>query len=106
MNILALSSLLLVADGLFYGIVIPLAVLLVGGAVASYFIGSFMRKKNIDKRLGEVEQRTSKMIEDASLECKALKKEALLEAKEQVLQQRKRNQKDAGKGKPPAPVDG
>lgn len=95
MNILALSSLLLVADGLFYGIVIPLAVLLVGGVVASYFIGSFMRKKNIDKRLGEVEQRTSKMIEDASLECKALKKEALLEAKEQVLQLRNDFEKES-----------
>ncbi len=88
MNYSALSSLFLVSNGVFYGVLIPLAVLLVVAAVVSYFVGSYIKQKNIDKRLGEVEQRASKMIEEASLECKALKKEALVEAKEQGLQLR------------------
>ncbi len=87
MNYLALSSLFLdVNDGVFIGVTIGLAVGLLALAVAGFFVGYILRKKQIDKRLGEVEQRASKMIEDASLECKALKKEALLEAKEQGLQ--------------------
>ena len=88
MNYSALSSLFLVSNGVFYGVLIPLAVLLVVAAVVSYVVGSYIKQKNIDKRLGEVEQRASKMIEEASLECKALKKEALVEAKEQGLQLR------------------
>ena len=87
MNYLALGSLFLdVNDGVFIGVTIGLAVGLLALAVAGFFVGYILRKKQIDKRLGEVEQRASKMIEDASLECKALKKEALLEAKEQGLQ--------------------
>lgn len=86
MNLLAFGSLFLAADGLVIGLSVGLAVLALILAVAGYFVGGILKKKEIDKRLGEVENRASKMIEDASLECKALKKEALLEAKEQGLQ--------------------
>ncbi|MCH5146952.1 MAG: ribonuclease Y [Clostridiales bacterium] len=86
MNLLAFGSLFLAADGLVIGLSVGLAVLAIILAVAGYFVGGILKKKEIDKRLGEVENRASKMIEDASLECKALKKEALLEAKEQGLQ--------------------
>ena len=94
MNFLALSSLFLVANGVFIGVTVALGVAVVGVAVAMFFVGSIFRKKSIDKRLGEVEQRAAKMIEDASLECKALKKEALLEAKEQGLQLRNELEKE------------
>lgn len=86
MNYLALSSLFLAADGVVIGLSVGLTVLAIALAVAGYFVGGILKQKQIDKRLGEVEQRAAKMIEDASLECKALKKEALLEAKEQGLQ--------------------
>lgn len=87
MNYLALSSLFLVVnDGLFIGLTVGLAVAVLAGVVAGFFVGGLFKRKQIDKRLGEVEQRAAKMIEDASLECKTLKKEALLEAKEQGLQ--------------------
>ena len=86
MNYLALGSLFLVADGVFIGVIVSIVVVLLALAVAGFFVGGLVKKKQIDKRLGEVEQRAAKMIEDASLECKTLKKEALLEAKEQVLQ--------------------
>ncbi len=87
MNYLALGSLFLVVnDGLFIGLTVGLAVAVLAGVVAGFFVGGLFKRKQIDKRLGEVEQRAAKMIEDASLECKTLKKEALLEAKEQGLQ--------------------
>ncbi len=94
MNFLALGSLFLVANGVFIGVTVALAVAVVGVAVAMFFVGSVVKKKSIDKRLGEVEQRTAKMIEDASLECKAMKKEALVEAKEQGLQLRNELEKE------------
>ncbi len=94
MNFLALSSLFLVANGVFIGVTVALGVAVVGVAVAMFFVGSIFRKKSIDKRLGEVEQRAAKMIEDASLECKAMKKEALIEAKEQGLQLRNELEKE------------
>ncbi len=94
MNYLALSSLFLVADGAILGLSIGIAAAAVVCAVAGFFIGSFIRKRSTDKRLGEVEKRTAKMIDDATLECKALKKEALLEAKEQGLQLRNELEKE------------
>ena len=86
MSYLALRNLFLAADGVVIGVSVGLSVFAIILAVAGYFVGGIFKKKQIDKRLGEVEQRAAKMIEDASLECKALKKEALLEAKEQGLQ--------------------
>lgn len=97
MNNVALGSLFLAGEvnlGVFLGVVIPLAVLLVILSVGGYILGSFIKKRNIDKRLGDVEKRAAKMIEDASLESKALKKEALIEAKEQGLQIRNELEKE------------
>ncbi len=56
--------------------------------IVGLFVGIIFNKKQTEKRLGDVRTRTKKMIDDASLECKALKKEAILEAKEQELQLR------------------
>ena len=95
MDLMALSSLFLVVDGAIIGLSVGIAVAAVVCAVAGFFIGSFFKKKSTDKRLGEVEKRTAKMIEDATLECKALKKEALLEAKEQGLQLRNELEKES-----------
>ncbi len=96
MNYSALSSLFLAVDnGVFIGVTVALCVAVVAAVAAGFFAGSLFRKRSTDKRLGEVEQRASKMIEDASLECKALKKEALLEAKEQGLQLRNEFEKES-----------
>ena len=77
---LANTALIGVAVGLSVGILVALGI--------GLFVGILINRKQTEKRLGEVQKRTKKMIEDASLECKALKKEAILEAKEQELQLR------------------
>lgn len=55
---------------------------------AGGFLGYIIYKSRTDKKIGEINQRTSQMIEAAKVECKQLKKEAILEAKEQDLKLR------------------
>ena len=87
MNTTLLSSLFL-ASAAEIGLGVGIAAAAIVFAVIGAFLGIFITKKQTNKRLGEVQERTRKMIEDASNECKALKKEAILEAKEQELQLR------------------
>lgn len=88
MSINFLSSLFLANTmnlGLAIGLIIGgVVVALVGG----FFVGVLINNKRTEKRLGDVQTRTKKMIDDATNECVALKKEAKLEAKEQELQLR------------------
>ena len=60
------------AVGLSIGIVVALGI--------GFLVGFLINRKLTEKRLGEVQTRTKKMIDDASLECKALKKEAILDS--------------------------
>ncbi len=92
MNFLAFSSLFL-ASGAEIGLGIGLGVAALV-AVGMFFVGGFLRQKSIDKKLGTVQDRTKKMIDEAALECKSLKKEAILEAKEQELQLRNEFEKE------------
>ena len=95
MNILAFSSLFLASDG--NGLVIGLGVglgVVALAAIAMFFVGGMLKQKGIDKKLGTVQDRTKKMIDEAALECKSLKKEAILEAKEQELQLRNEFEKE------------
>lgn len=64
-------------------------------AAVGGFVGSIIYKKVTDKKLGAVEVRARKMVEDATSECKALKKEAILEAKEQELKLRNEFERDS-----------
>ena len=95
MNLLAFSSLFLASDG--NGLVIGLGVglgVVALAAIAMFFVGGMLKQKGIDKKLGTVQDRTKKMIDEAALECKSLKKEAILEAKEQELQLRNEFEKE------------
>ena len=75
-------------------VIAVLAVAVVAVGVLCFFLGRRMYKNATDKKLGEVNQRISKMLEDAEGECKALKKEAILEAKEQDLKLRNEFERD------------
>lgn len=79
------SSLFLMSTGAWIGILIG-AVIAVG--VGLFFLGLFLQKKKTDKRLGEIDTVVRKMLDDARVESKAIKKEAILEAKEQELKLR------------------
>lgn len=91
MNLLGISSLFL-ANGTMVGMIVAIvvAVLAVAAAVVG-FVLFFNHKKKVDranKELGDASERAQKMVADAQAECKALKKEAILEAKEQELKLR------------------
>lgn len=61
---------------------------LVIGAVVGIFVGSKILQKKRESKIGTAEAVVAKMKEDAETECKRLKKEAILEAKEQDLKLR------------------
>ena len=73
--------------------------LIIGAFVVALAIGAFVSilvyKKLTNKRLGDVQLRAEKMIDDATQACKALKTEAILEAKEQELQLRNEFEKES-----------
>lgn len=86
MNLLAFSSLFLASTTeIVLGVCLGVAVV---AAISAFIVGGIFKQKSIDKKLGTVQDRTKKMIDAAALECKSLKKEAILEAKEQELQLR------------------
>ena len=57
-------------------------------AALCIFLGLFIQKQSFKKKQGDIKSVTDKMIEDAREECKSIKKEAILEAKEQELKLR------------------
>lgn len=82
------SNLFLASDGIVIGLGAGLGIGIIVALIVGFFVGILINNKRTEKRLGDVQSRTKKMIEDATLECKALKKEAIIEAKEQELQLR------------------
>lgn len=88
-----LSTLFLASDGNL-GLIIGMVVGIVAALALGLFIGYFVYKKNTEKKLGDVQARTQKMIDDANAECKAFKKEAILEVKEQELKSRNEFEKE------------
>ena len=84
-----LSSLFLAVDGT-VGIVVGVVVAVL--AIAAVVLFGVMYPKYYQKKLAmqlrDFKSETDKMLEEANAECKALKKEAILEAKEQELKLR------------------
>lgn len=92
MNLATISSLFLAnVPAIIFGILFGLALV---GAAGAFFIGRKLEKNSTEKQIGSVQDRTKKMIDEAALECKTLKKEAILEAKEQELQRRNEFEKE------------
>lgn len=82
---LYLNSLLLAPDAM--SIILPIICAVIGivlGVVIGIFVGRLVR----NSKIGSVESVISKMKEDAEQECKAIRKEAAIEAKEQELKLR------------------
>ena len=80
-----LNSLLLAAQ--IMNVIIPMICAVVG-ITLGFIIGKIFFEKIRSAKVGSVESIITKMKEDAEQECKALKKEAALEAKEQEIKLR------------------
>ncbi len=86
MNLSTVSSLFLASGmeiGIFIGALAVLAVAFI--AVLSLFIKHKSKVNKENRELGDASERAKKMVADAQAECKALKRDAILEAKEQEL---------------------
>ncbi len=75
-------------------ILIGAAVGLVLGIVLGFFIGSSHRKKVAEAAIGSAEKEASKIVSDALATAEAKKKEALLEAKDEIHKQRTETEKE------------
>ena len=88
MNLLGISSLFL-ANGAAIGLGVALGVVAVAAVILLVlYIRHVQKTKKAELELGEASERAQKMVAEAQAECKALKKEAILEAKEQELKLR------------------
>ena len=76
------GSLFLVANEVFVGALIGVAIVL---GVLGFVIGWILKNKSFIKKQGEIQKVVEKMLDDAREESKSIKKEAILEAKEQEL---------------------
>ena len=64
-------------------------------AVGGLLLGMFLKKVSFEKKQGEISKVTEKMLEDAREESRTIKKEAILEAKEQELKLRNELEKES-----------
>ncbi len=83
------SSLLLAVDAWAIALLVVLPILGIAlGGVAVWFILKQVSKKKSAQKLDETSRRVEEMLAKAEAECKQLKKEAILESKEQDLKRR------------------
>ena len=85
MHNLITGSLFLMSEGLSVGLIIAAAVIF---AVGGLVLGWFLKNNSFKKKQGDIQKVTEKMLDDAREESKTIKKEAILEAKEQELKMR------------------
>ena len=55
------------------------------GCIGCVFLGSYLRKKNAEAKIGSAEQEAKRIADEAAKDAEATKKTAILEAKEQIL---------------------
>lgn len=69
-------------------------IFVVVGLIAGYFIGSFMYKKITEAKMGAAKDSVQQILDDAKKSADAKKREALLEAKEEIHKIRSEADKD------------
>ncbi len=89
------GSLFLMSDGLAIGLIAGLAVLVIVGVLAGLYLGKKKTKANYEKVAGTLEEQKRKILEQAEEQSRAMKKEALLEAKEQDIKIRSEFEKES-----------
>ena len=83
-----LGFLFLASDGLFIGVVAGLVVLAIVAGILSWILSAKSLKKRYEKDAGDIETQRNRMLDDVREESRAIKKEAILEAKEQEIKLR------------------
>jgi len=79
------SLFLAVEPPIFIAVLVGVCVICLAGGV---FAGWIIKNKVFVKKQGDIQKVTEKMLDDAREECKSIKKEAILEAKEQEIKLR------------------
>lgn len=74
--------------------VIFYVIFIVVGLIVGYFIGSFMHKKITEAKIGAAKDSVQQILDDAQKSAAAKKREALLEAKEEIHKLRAEADKD------------
>ncbi len=82
------GSLFLAVDNIGWIIAIVILVLALVGCVLCWVLGSKTSQKKYEKEKGTIDEQRSRMLDDVREESRAIKKEALLEAKEQEIKLR------------------
>ena len=83
-----LGFLFLASDGLFIGVVAGLVVLAIVAGILSWILSARSLKKKYEKEARDIETQRNRMLDDVREESRAIKKEAILEAKEQEIKLR------------------
>ena len=95
MQTLNYSSLFLVSDGLFIGVVAFIVILAIAAWLVSWKLSAKSLKKQYEKEVGDIETQRNRMLDDVREESRAIKKEAILEAKEQEIKLRNDFEREA-----------
>ena len=75
-------------------IAIVLAVVAVVLAIVGFFAGSAYRRKSAEATIGSAEDEAKRILSDAMKNAESRKKEALVEAKDEIHQMRQDAEKD------------
>jgi len=65
-----------------------------GAGCAGYVFGSKKMKKEIEDKIGRTEEAVKRLVDEATAKAEAVKKEKLLEAKEEILRQKTETEKE------------
>jgi ribonucrease Y len=76
-----------------------IVILIVSAIMAGFFIGFFYRKYIIDTRAGSAAEKASTLIENAKKEAGTIKKEAILEGREEIQRLKASTEEDVKKQK-------
>ena len=79
-------------DKLFW--ILAIVVALAGGLYGGYVFGGKRMKKEIEDKIGRTEDAMKKLVDEATNKAEAVKKEKVLEAKEEILRQKTETEKE------------
>ena len=67
---------------------------LAGGGYAGYVLGGKKKKEEIEGKIGRTEDAMKKLVDEATAKAEAVKRERILEAKEEILRQKTETEKE------------